>query len=521
MNPHPQARGPFFIVTPPNQPPPGEPTYVVLGAFGDICIILPLFYMEWLRTKKPVNVVVSATYAPIFDGVSYVNPIIWPGEYSKVGDAVRFVKQQGLSGAVKFLNPVVVQAYGNLVPRQTDSFGKEIWRLAGRPDDWDRFPLIFDKRSPERETALVAAHSSDKPMILVAPAGRSSPFPSRAAPDPAVLLNAITKEFPDCNVVDLSGVQCERIYDLLGLYDAAKLLISVDTVHLHLSRGSKVPVVALCADAPAPWHGSPPYSNQLVRIRYGDFGARQSEMLREMRDCLGGCDVTVKKHRLIHVHYANNRTGDSLRRHLLAERTWRLERSVGNWKELDLSDAVLTRSSKTVLQDTAALPFVKDMIALGCQKAKDDDIIVLTNDDICFVPGLTQQIIKTVGARGSAFAHRWDARVLVRPLDPIEIRNLSWYAGQDLFAFTGGWWRQHEQEFPDMLLGYEAWDRIFKELVSVTGGGELYEAIYHEKHRSMWAAQRLAAAGNKYNRCLARQWLKEHNLPLRELDFQE
>jgi hypothetical protein len=506
----------MFTVTRPQQPQ-GDPTYVLLGAFGDICIMLPLFWEQSRLRQKPVNVVVAKTYAELFEGCSYVTPIIWPGEYSKVGDAVQFVKRQGLAGPVRFLNPVVVQAYGNQVPRETDSFAKEMWRLADRRDDWDRLPLVFDKRSPEREQALVAAHSSDKPMILVAPEGRSSPFPSRATPDKAILLNKITAEFPDFNVVDLSAVKCERIYDLLGLYDAAALLVSVDTVHLHLSRASKVPVVALCVDQPTPWHGSPHYSNQLVRVKYSEYSAREVEMLRVMRKWL--CPPPFPLERCIaHVWSEYGRVDDQIRRHAAASRSWHEEYRFGHWSPTPILNADLGRTSSDI-GEPRKIPFIRDIIEKGIAFENGDDatIIVLTNDDTCFVAGLTQQIVQMVESRGSCYAHRWDFNRVVRVLNPCEVRQGKFFAGSDLFAFTVEWWKQHGSEFPDMLAGFEAWDWILRELIKSKGGGELHEAIYHERHTPQWLVERLTSEGNKYNRRLARQWLTERKMDLREL----
>ena len=264
--------------------PCGDPTYVCLGAFGDICNMLPLFYQEFLRLKKPISVVVSKTYAPIFEGTSYIIPIVWEGEYQKVNDAVNFVRERVGISNVRFINPTfhMVMTVSNQMRHKTVSFVREMWDLAGRGDEWGRHPLIFDRRDPQRESELVAKHiRPGVQTILVGATGFTSPFGGRDS-----LFECVRKEFPDCNVVDLAGIKCERIYDLVGLYDAADALISVDTVHLHLSLASKVPLLALVNDRPDAWRGSAFHPRAAFHCRYSDFERRKPEFVVALRNVM-------------------------------------------------------------------------------------------------------------------------------------------------------------------------------------------------------------------------------------------
>jgi hypothetical protein len=173
---------------------------------------------------------------------------------------------------------------------------------------------------------------------------------------------------------------------------------------------------------------------------------------------------------------------------------------------------MLSRNSRTALGDARSLPFIRDLVEFGTSKARPTDIIVLTNDDTFFCSGLTYLILNRVPWCGAAFAFRWDFKRLAR-LDRPEIREGRKNMGADLFAFTGKWWLDHGNEYPDMLLGCETWDWIMRELIRLRGGVELFECIFHEKHSAFWAMHRLENVGNRHNRALACAWLHEHSLP--------
>jgi len=143
-------------------------------------------------------------------------------------------------------------------------------------------PLVFDKRNRQREHDLCGALEDGRPMILVGLKGKSSPFK-----DAAALFDLIWHEFSDqYNVVDLSEVKAERIYDLLGLYDNAAALVSIDTVHLHLSRASQVPVFALARDDPERWHGTPQFERFAWYCRYGQVMEQAGELVEALKDTL-------------------------------------------------------------------------------------------------------------------------------------------------------------------------------------------------------------------------------------------
>jgi hypothetical protein len=277
--------------------------HVLLGANGDLCAMLPYFKAEAERTGAPVPVLVAEQYAPLFEGVSYAVPVSCPAGFQDLMQAMKWLRAEMPDVPVK-----VIQYHGRHHETGMPSFLDEMWYQAGAWKDWEKQPLVFDKRDAEREDALALKilgnpwisakrdHKSPfgvisfksvearKPTILVGTKGRSSPFLHAAQ-----LIKRLRSEFGKTHqIVNLDRVKAHRVYDLLGLYDRAAALVSIDTVHLHLSRASSVPVFALARDYPTRWHGTPHQERFAFHCRYGDYPKRADEMMVALRETLDG-----------------------------------------------------------------------------------------------------------------------------------------------------------------------------------------------------------------------------------------
>ena len=263
--------------------------YVQLGKLGDVLNILPLLLEDRINGHKP-SLLVCKEYASILDGCSYVNPAIFDGELFQIASAIGEARK--LSDDIKVcqvLGPrreVLEHVYKLQGVNQTvtDSFQQESWRLAGRKQsDWERqLPLVFDKRDTEIEAALIAKHiAKRKRTLLVNFKGLSSPFPFADLIAELVRLK-LSKEF---KIVDLSEIQSEHFYDLLGLYENAHAMISVDTSTLHLAHACpKLPVIALTKDTPNYWHGSAWRPQHVCYMRYGDFPSHWRELFEAVEE---------------------------------------------------------------------------------------------------------------------------------------------------------------------------------------------------------------------------------------------
>lgn len=275
------------------------PLHVLLGANGDLCAMMPYFKAEAERTSKPVPVLVAERYAPLFEGVSYAVPVSCPADFQDLLQAMKWLRDTMPEVPTK-----VIQFHGRPHETGLPSFLDEMWYLAGEWEGWQSKPLVFDRRDSHREVELVhqvlggrwiaggmVNLEKSKPVILVGTKGRSSPFPHAAQ-----LMRRIRREFgKNHHIVNLDKVRAHRVYDLLGLYDRAAALVSIDTVHLHLSRASSVPVFALARDYPTRWHGTPHQERFAFHCRYSDYPKREDEMMVALRETLEGKQrVTLK-----------------------------------------------------------------------------------------------------------------------------------------------------------------------------------------------------------------------------------
>lgn len=262
-----------------------EICFVHLGKFGDLMIMLPAFKAVAEEMGKAPICIVSKDFASIFDGVSYVRPWVvdfhwWKG----VGQARRLAMSRGF-------NPIVVKWWDDpelsppaklekgrtitltihgrprTIPRsEWDSFQASQWRYAGfTMEQMMQWPLVFDRRSPEREHELLCRHfpASGKPLLVNVTRTGTSPFPSKSLTQ--VMGLVMGSGLP---VVNLAGVSAIRIYDLLGLYDHAAGLVTSDTATLHLAAGSNVPYIAFVNNGGS---GSVPKGNCVASIRYGEI----------------------------------------------------------------------------------------------------------------------------------------------------------------------------------------------------------------------------------------------------------
>ena len=172
----------------------------------------------------------------------------------------------------------VLQSHGLLhgVNLELDpDYGTSMARRCGfSREEWLSLPLVFDRRNETREKELVQKIIGNdiRPLLLYNLTGISSPFPF--VPE---ILNPLMQRFGRYfKLVDLSKVNGWRIYDLLGLYDCASLLITSDTFSLHLAPASRIGYVGFCVDG---WTSSVCKGNCLLQMKYSETPKRVSEVL--------------------------------------------------------------------------------------------------------------------------------------------------------------------------------------------------------------------------------------------------
>ncbi len=479
---------------------------ICLGAFGDCCNALPLARYEF-QEGNHVTFYISKEFASLLDGVTYCEREVWPGPYHECLKAAENAEQSG-----KYDRIMVVQCYGTPIERQTDSFCKEAWRAVGKLHLWGKLPLAFDNRNKialSDTMEFIRLNSNGRPLLLVSHSGKSSPFPL----DSKISLLSWLYEFKDKFLIfDISDYHCEHFYDLLNLYEISACLITTDSGPLHLANAvPKLPVIALITDRPDNWHGSPAQPNHILRIRYGEFQQSKDKIVQALNGVLTGHPpqrTTV----MFHVWNDYDRTDDgNQHRHGLSKLTWEKQYNANPaWVSYPVHDRMLNRSSLNV-GERRSTPFIKDVIGMAAHEARPEDILVFTNDDSLMLPEFTEIIKSTVGGISAIWGARWELPTGAEQKwgNPKGYRH----CGADVFAFTKQWWSENEKNFPDFLIGYEAWDLCLRMLIEMTGGIQVEGLVAHFIHQPVWhSAEHREGPGNIHNRRLFQQWLANRNL---------
>jgi len=487
--------------------------FLNLGRYGDVCSFLPVLKNEYDETGKKPSLIISKDFQDILDGVSYVEKIVFDGPFEDIVGALKFAKDLSedvtTTQVVGVSEIVVSQVYGNHVGPKIvcDSFQMDAWRLAGKLDLWPKqLPLVFDQRDSKREKKLTKGIPKDKPWIVVSTGGNSSPFQYSE-----LLWEILNHSLPEFHIVDLSKIKAEKFYDLLGIMDHPNThaMILTDSGPLHLSYASKTPVHAIVTDSPSLWHGTAWRPSYASYTRYRNFPRDVTRILDLIRNPKSRSTIP----NVVHVYQRTPwSVGDEKRRNNVAEKSWD---GIG-WVDLGLDDNCFVRSSLEVIPDERRrIPMIKDMLRLACVGRNDSDVLVLTNTDTCIASNVLQRFEGIL----PAYAYRHDFKRIDNPIPYDRISAGTKYAGCDLFVMRVGWWRSNHYLFPDMVLGRHSWDRIMRELIKIANGREIENIIYHEWHPSGWEGHGLNRDASNLRNCrLAREWLKERNIPLLELE---
>jgi hypothetical protein len=226
-------------------------------------------------------VITSEEYASVFDGVSYVEAVPM-----RVHWCEGIPQMQALANE-RFGGGTVIQWWGTgdippayrgslflkwngktlgIEPKRWPSYGHSMIERIG----CEGFTLVFDRRNYERESDLLHSMPSKKPLLLYNFTAVSSPFGYMDAMWP--LLQRFKADF---HLIDIGKIKAHRIYDLLGLYDAAAGLITCDTATLHLAPASNIPYIAFTQNG---WLGSVPRGNCVLQIPYNQTERRLHEV---------------------------------------------------------------------------------------------------------------------------------------------------------------------------------------------------------------------------------------------------
>lgn len=249
--------------------------WIITSKLGDICNALPIIHYEFKKSGEIQTVVTSDRYVDVFHGCSYIHAASYRLSWGDLSGAIKWAKE-------RYEEVKILQCHGDRFPfEQTQkSFQQEVYLRAGLLDQWDKLELVFDKRDENREKELVSktvprSKLRGRPFekfLLVGDAGESAPFTQIEE-----LCSMLQSNFGETHkIIRLSTVKAEKIYDLIGIYDRAACLVTIDTVHLHLAKASKVPIIALARDG---WVGASSSKHFMMYAKYSQWDAIKEKLI--------------------------------------------------------------------------------------------------------------------------------------------------------------------------------------------------------------------------------------------------
>jgi hypothetical protein len=456
---------------------------VQLARRGDIVNILP--FAKWLSDQQgsPVQFYVYEEFADVLEPCSYVQPIITTGSCVSIGKRVP--------------GSIVTQVDGNVpIAKKAANFTLESWLRAGAMDRYHELPLIFDRRNRDQEPRLLG-NTQDNMLLCLE--GYSSPFPQKEEFRQWVYRTLGSRY----RISDIGNLHLAKSHHLLGLLDSASLLLTIDTLPLHLSYATNTPTIAMSADNPQ--YQSERRRHWIGRFTYGSV----MDKLEEVR-CLALKIPVVGNGKIHHTVDWFLPGGHDRIRVEAARKTWE---QLGEEWVIHLHDSdKASRTSQSQLGDTRNMPFIKDLFEHGIKGLADDDIIVFTNADICILPNAPDQIRTKLALGDCCYSRRIDVKDCTKkPVGPMQT-----HVGADLFACKVSWWRAHRHELPDLIYSCEGWDFVARRIWKKHNQDAeiIPPVIYHEIHHSYWMRQANIHQnpGQIWNRTECTRWAKENNL---------
>lgn len=516
---------------------------VSLGRFGDIIAILPVL-KEIHDLYETPHLMVSAKFAELLEGVSYVKPFVTNLDQAELGSALTIAKS---AFQIVLVGGCWGKGWHQVI--RTPSYNRDEWGNLGllhRFHEQDLRP-VFDRRDMEREQALLdLIRGEDKrPMLLVnVSSGISSPCPECAA-----LLPEIQQVWGEMyHVVDLTKIRAHRLYDFLLTFESAAALISIDTSFLHLCSATSIPVVAITSTTGKSLNADgTPWGATLVRCGNGVnhisytkvFDDNRKELHESIAAALERPNLPVKvrpspplgyKPTARRVFHLVDRFEDTDRKTLE-----RKMKSWATWDDLYVTGQMIPahcwsypRNAKDVLGESKSAPFLKDLLAHGVKQCGDDDILLWTNDDNLIHPDLPEYLKFHLSVYGPCSIFRTEIRGLIPSLKltPEQFGKTSKesHVGRDGFAFTKRWLVEHWDELPDWALSYRMWDihaaLIIRQFYGIkTTNKNVWDQILpaeapigylgHIAHTSAWTIN-MDSPGNTHNGLLFKSWCEQH-----------
>jgi hypothetical protein len=490
----------------------GRIAIVSLGHMGDIINVLPIAFHIFRQTgRKPLFVSTQKYGGMVLDGCSYIEPLLLDIDDVKINDALAIAGQR----AEYVLN---AQVYGEnfTTERSSKCYNVEQWRVCGFEWAFDNrlcVDKVFDQTDGKREQALLSCTPLMKPLLLLhLTGGNTSPFK-----DGVTMRDAIMERWSaHFQIVDLSAIKAERIYDMGMFLENAKLLISSDTYTLHLAADYMIPVVAIVNDCECfgHWMRTSPQCNAILQLDYSKALASIDDVHAQINQWKNLQGVFGRRNRppeppairrIFHaVEIHPDRGMAESTRKAIARLSWDyLYREKG---VIPCHCKGYTRTAREI-GDSRDLPFLRDVLAVAMGQADGEDIVMWTNDDVLLQNEIADAVRQHCSIWGACTAMRTEFKHETAPSPSMAPEDIAAkgerHMGRDLFAATKVWLLAHWDEIPDAILGAPAYDLHLAALVRHKVGqkttrqnidqvmvcAELPNGyVYHQHHVSQWAS---------------------------------
>lgn len=258
-------------------------TAICLAAkLGDVVNFIAVAKHIAETENEPPTWIVHQLVEPVLRGVSYVKTVKIRHDIRRVDLTLRVAEAFKPD---RIINPTTFgKRYAGPRDRAHNFLAWSQNGFGGNFFDLEKFPLTFDRRDAERESALAARYvSTEKPTLLIClRCARGAPFAHHR-----LVGDSITKRWQGrAKIVDLCDIRVPRFYDLLGILEKSALLICADTAPAHLCAAIPgMKVISLVPDSV--FLGAEMRYTLVRRVRYGEALAQLPAIHADIASMLG------------------------------------------------------------------------------------------------------------------------------------------------------------------------------------------------------------------------------------------
>ena len=419
---------------------------IQLGRLGDLCSIAPIC-KAMHDAGDSATVFVMDEFANFFDGVSYAQPHPVHTDFRDVRGQREAAKLLGFDKIIATQTP----NNDTKVPVVCDNYQVEGWVRAGYIEQFHELPLIFDQRDRQREQESIDKYvpkDDGRPLLVYNLSGMSGAYPNNCRNDPKALEQQkwIVEIFSRTHrLLDLGPLKLPRVYDMLGIFELADVLISIDTVTLHLAYATLTPTVAYTnhrkgsmSEPRMHWIEHMDYPASMtkegrIRTYKAVFGSKEfGKFVREpwqMASCtmFMAADFEIRQGEVCAIE---RQCEDA------AIQSWQTLSDYGSFIKVLLRDrGRMQRTSHSEFGDPRRLCFIKDLIGVALEDMDSlNGIILLCHAQTCLTKRVAESIRRAMIGHECRFARGEEESRVPR-----------------VFAFTRDWWDRHKDTFPDVL----------------------------------------------------------------------